>query len=104
MVIPRVPTSILPLYSCDEGLKSAAFLMEYLKDPTAHKAPFNVAMNTKSSIWNWFEQPGNDWRMRRFMAVILGDGARFKNSVFTNGESFWAFNENMRTQYRVIKL
>ncbi|KAF8468546.1 S-adenosyl-L-methionine-dependent methyltransferase [Gautieria morchelliformis] len=79
---------------CDEGLKSSAFMVEYLKDPTSSVAPFNMALNTKSSIWEWFEQPGNDWRLRRFMAVMTHDGSLFQDSVFTEAIDWKALSNN----------
>jgi len=79
-------TQFYPLHSCDEGLKSSAFLMEYLKNPTAHTAAFNMAFNTKSSLWGWYEEPGNDWRLRRFAAGMTSSGRRFQDTVFTDGE------------------
>ncbi|KAF8501363.1 S-adenosyl-L-methionine-dependent methyltransferase [Gautieria morchelliformis] len=69
-------------HMCDEGLKSNAFLTEYLKDPSQHTSPFNIAFNTKLSVWEWFGQPGNDWRLRRFITLMTRYGKLFKDNVF----------------------
>jgi len=79
------------LHSCDEGLKGSAYVTEYLKDPTAHAAAFNISFNTKSSIWDWFEEPGNDWRLRRFMAAATHHSSKSKDTVFTEGKSSCVF-------------
>ena len=92
------------LHSCDEGLKSSAFVTEYLKDPTAHTAPFNLALNTKSSMWEWLEEPKNDWRLRRFMAAMTNNDSRLKDTVFTEGKSLCVFDESKRSQDWIVKL
>ncbi|KAF8510757.1 S-adenosyl-L-methionine-dependent methyltransferase [Gautieria morchelliformis] len=67
----------------DEGFKSSTFLTEYIKDPSRHTAPFNIAFDTKLSLWEWFEQPGNDWRLRRFIALMTHEGKLINASIFT---------------------
>lgn len=42
-----------------------------------------MGLNTKQSMWEWFEQPENEWRVQRFTNVMKFDGGLFKDSVWT---------------------
>jgi hypothetical protein len=56
----------------DEGLKSNAHAVENLADAKTassqepNDAPFNRAFNTRLGLWEWFELPENELRLRQF--------------------------------------
>ncbi|KAI0064236.1 S-adenosyl-L-methionine-dependent methyltransferase [Artomyces pyxidatus] len=67
----------------DEGLRSNGYFVEFVRDsPKGVDAPFNLAFNTKASIWEWFEEPGNEWRGRRFATAMTGN---YNPRVFMEG-------------------
>lgn len=69
----------------DEGLKSCAYIAQFLEKPREGSAsPFNSAFETKASIWEWFEEPGNDLRSRRFNSAMTDGGKMFRDEVFVN--------------------
>jgi len=86
-------------HATDEALKSSAFVLDFLNKSEDDKSrcPFNMAFNTDLSLWDWFEQPGNDWRLRRFTALLIRDGKLFKDSTFTE-----AINWNELTPKDVV--
>jgi len=69
----------------DEGLRSSAFLGDWLLNPGNHAAPFNVALQTPLTVWEWYEQPGNEVRSRRFTAAMKGGGDLFPPEIFIHG-------------------
>ncbi len=70
----------------DEGLKSAAYISEYVREqPAGIDAPFHLALNEKGSIWDWYDKPSNDLRGRRFNSAMSGGGDMFPPSIFTKG-------------------
>ncbi|THH06774.1 hypothetical protein EW146_g9509 [Bondarzewia mesenterica] len=80
------PTAAIVGHITNEGLKSSAYIASYLEgDYKKAAAPFNLAMNKSSSIWDWYEEPGNEILVRRFAAAMKGAGDRFPPSIFTNG-------------------
>lgn len=62
--------------SGDEGLPSTAFLSSFMQDPGQYTAPFNIAFKTDAKMWDWYEQPENEWRARRFSVAISGSASR----------------------------
>ncbi|THG96712.1 hypothetical protein EW026_g5168 [Hermanssonia centrifuga] len=73
----------------DEGLKSAAYISEYVREqPAGIDAPFHLALNEKGSIWDWYDKPGNDLRGRRFNSAMSGGGDMFPPSIFTK-DVYW---------------
>jgi len=69
----------------DEGLKSSAYIAGFLEKPQEGSAsPFNLAFGTKASMWEWFEEPGNDVRSRRFNAAMTHGGRMFRDEVTIN--------------------
>jgi hypothetical protein len=70
--------------SADEGLKSCAFMVDNMMDPKTSSSqdptvsPFARAFNTNDGVWQFYEQPGNEKRFRRFGAVTI-----FSNSITT---------------------
>ncbi|KAF8989681.1 O-methyltransferase [Cyathus striatus] len=66
----------------DEVFKASAFLAEVLLDPMmghseSHEhTPLAVAFKSKSPPFEWYEEPGNEYRLNRFTAAMEGS-ARF---------------------------
>lgn len=73
------------VFSCDEGLKGSSAIASWVKDPKGYTAPVNMAFDTKLLLFEWFEQPGNEWRIQRFTAAMKGATSRFKLESFTSG-------------------
>jgi hypothetical protein len=48
-------------------------------------APFNIALKTPKKLWDWLEDPGNEWRNIRFIAGMKGGAALFPPQLFTFG-------------------
>ncbi|RDB21483.1 4-O-methyltransferase 1 [Hypsizygus marmoreus] len=69
----------------DESLKSCAHFSDMLQNPSKAAAAFNIALNTEAKMWDWYEEPGNEWRARRFTAAMTGGADRFPSEIFTNG-------------------
>ncbi|KAG6854561.1 hypothetical protein C0991_004897 [Blastosporella zonata] len=71
--------------SADVALKTVHLFSSYLQNPGNAAAPFNVAFKTDTKMWDWYEEPGNEWRARRFTASMKGGGDRFPPQIFTAG-------------------
>jgi hypothetical protein len=67
-------------------LQSSVFLSSFLQDPGRNAAPFNVAFKTEAKLWEWYEEPENKWRARRF-GVVMKDSAQqlFVKAVLIDG-------------------
>ncbi|KAF5387187.1 hypothetical protein D9615_001587 [Tricholomella constricta] len=48
--------------SADEALKSSVHFSEFLQNPIKAAAAFNIALKTEAKMWEWYEEPGNEWR------------------------------------------
>lgn len=46
-----------------------------MQDPGRKAASFNIAFNTDAKLWDWYEEPENRWRARRF-SVVMKDSAQ----------------------------
>ncbi|KII89673.1 hypothetical protein PLICRDRAFT_560195 [Plicaturopsis crispa FD-325 SS-3] len=77
----HVDTSGLPAaieHSTDDVFKASAYLGEVFSNPEyahsykAEKAAFNLAYKTDQGVFQWFEQPGNEYRLRRFGITMDG--------------------------------
>ncbi|KAG5645605.1 hypothetical protein DXG03_005743 [Asterophora parasitica] len=55
------------------------------ENPTKAAAPFNIAHKTEAKMWEWYEEPGNEWRSRRFSAAMKGGIERYPGELFVNG-------------------
>ncbi|KAF5386557.1 hypothetical protein D9615_001582 [Tricholomella constricta] len=71
--------------SADVALKSVHLFSPFLQNPGNAAAPFNIAFKTEAKMWDWYEEPGNEWRARRFTAAMKGGGDRFPPQLFTSG-------------------
>ncbi|KAI0049517.1 S-adenosyl-L-methionine-dependent methyltransferase, partial [Auriscalpium vulgare] len=62
----------------DEAFKSSSYLTETMLDPetafseTTEKASFKKAFNTDDDMWQFFEKPGNEFRLARFGSAMDG--------------------------------
>ena len=80
---------VLDIHFCrtDEGFKSAAYLSSFIMDgPQDINTPRNLDTGNAGSIWQWYEEPDNAWRFRRFMAARKSFMDRYPPSIYT--ESF----------------
>lgn len=66
-------------------LKSSTHFSEAVQHPDRAAAAFNLALKTDAKMWDWYEEPGNEWRARRFTAAMKGGADRFPPSIFTDG-------------------
>ncbi|KAK0437893.1 O-methyltransferase [Armillaria borealis] len=70
--------SALLEHSADEVFKSSAYLAEVLLDKQLghsddHKdCPFSYAFKTDKSLFDWYEELGNEFRLKRFSAAMEG--------------------------------
>ncbi|KAI0064197.1 S-adenosyl-L-methionine-dependent methyltransferase [Artomyces pyxidatus] len=70
----------------DEGHISNSFFIEHLRDaPKGVETPFQLAFKTKATLWEWYEEPSNRVRGRRFANAMAGDNERFPKAIFTGG-------------------
>ncbi|KAF7324826.1 4-O-methyltransferase 1 [Mycena kentingensis (nom. inval.)] len=68
------PLAAVAASTGDESLKSSGFLSEFLRAPGDNESAFNIAFNTKKTMWDWREEPDNVWRARRFAVGMKGGG------------------------------
>ncbi|KAI0064216.1 S-adenosyl-L-methionine-dependent methyltransferase [Artomyces pyxidatus] len=79
-------TAAIVGHMTDESQISNSFFIEYLRDaPKDVEAPFHLAFKTKLTLWEWYEEPSNRVRGRRFANVMAGDGERFPATIFIEG-------------------
>ncbi|KAJ3565961.1 hypothetical protein NP233_g7303 [Leucocoprinus birnbaumii] len=68
-----------------DGLKSSSALIDFLKSSgKAGTTPCNMAWGTDKSLFNWFSESEDGWRMRRFMAHMKSRTKEFDSSIFQN--------------------
>lgn len=61
-------------------------MASWIQDPKGYMSPGNMAFDTKLPLFEWFEQPGNEWRIQRFTEAMKGATSRFKLESFTSGK------------------
>jgi len=65
-------------HTSDEIMKASVFLTEALAKPIKGPSddlsttPFAIAFKTKKYGFDWFEEPGNEFRLKRFAAAMEG--------------------------------
>ncbi|KIK56327.1 hypothetical protein GYMLUDRAFT_230198 [Collybiopsis luxurians FD-317 M1] len=69
----------------DVLLTSSVHFTSYLQNPEEASTPFNIAYNTEKKLWDWFEEPQNEWRLRRFTVGMKANGEMFPPNIFING-------------------
>ncbi|KAL0574006.1 hypothetical protein V5O48_007950 [Marasmius crinis-equi] len=62
-------------FFADESMKAACHLSDFIQNPQNHVSPFALAFPPYQTTWEWFKQPGNEWRAARFASVMkdMGD-------------------------------
>ncbi|KAG6817821.1 hypothetical protein H0H87_003229 [Tephrocybe sp. NHM501043] len=71
--------------SADEALISSVHFSEFVQNPTKAAAAFNIGLKTEAKMWEWYEEPGNEWRARRFAAAMAFGIGRYPGKVFVDG-------------------
>ena len=77
---------VLDTHLCraDEGFKGAAYFSSFIKDgPQNIDTPWNLATGNAGSIWQWYEEPDNLWRLHRFTAGMTKYADHFPPSIYT---------------------
>ncbi|KAG6919980.1 hypothetical protein DXG01_013329 [Tephrocybe rancida] len=69
----------------DESLKATVHFSEFVQNPKRSDAAFNIAHQTEAKMWDWYEEPRNELRARRFAAAMKGGADRFPADIFING-------------------
>ncbi|KAF9025659.1 S-adenosyl-L-methionine-dependent methyltransferase [Hymenopellis radicata] len=72
-------------HMADEAQSASPYIKPFVQDPKVDEAPFNMALKTKAKMWEWIEEPGNEWRARRFTAGMKAGAAMFSPDIFING-------------------
>jgi hypothetical protein len=52
-----------------------------MQNPGSNAAPFNMAFKTEAKLWDWYEEPENNWRARRFSAVMKDSSKQVRSSA-----------------------
>ncbi|KAG5644030.1 hypothetical protein DXG03_009245 [Asterophora parasitica] len=68
----------------DEALKGSVLFSEFIQNPERAASAFNIAHQTEAKMWDWYEDPGNELRARRFAAAMKGGADRFPAEIFDN--------------------
>ncbi|KAF9073215.1 S-adenosyl-L-methionine-dependent methyltransferase [Rhodocollybia butyracea] len=68
----------------DEIFTSSVHFSAYLREPDQSLAPFNMGHNTSKKLWEWYEEQGNEWRLRRFTAAMKANGNMYPPHIFTS--------------------
>ena len=75
-------------------MKAGVYMADNLLDPktaTSQEvldAPFSRAFG-RESIFEFFEKPGNEYRLRRFGAAMHGISSALPSGALLAGKSFW---------------
>ncbi|KAJ3755044.1 S-adenosyl-L-methionine-dependent methyltransferase [Lentinula raphanica] len=69
----------------DELFKSSTALIPFMKNPQEAAAPFNIAYKTTKKMWEWTEEPGNEYSSHRFTAAMKNTAeASYPPELFTS--------------------
>ncbi|KAJ3730279.1 S-adenosyl-L-methionine-dependent methyltransferase [Lentinula raphanica] len=69
----------------DELFKASTALIPFMKNPQEAAAPFNIAYKTTKKMWEWTEEPGNEYSSRRFTAAMKNTAeASYPPELFTS--------------------
>ncbi|KAI0262431.1 S-adenosyl-L-methionine-dependent methyltransferase [Gloeopeniophorella convolvens] len=89
------PPAALAGHFTDESLKSSAYLAAFVQNSEGYDTPFSLAYKTKGSVWDWFNEKGNEWRLGRFSTALKGSmGSRFSDNVFIEGYNWAALEKD----------
>ncbi|KIY67021.1 S-adenosyl-L-methionine-dependent methyltransferase [Cylindrobasidium torrendii FP15055 ss-10] len=64
-------------YTADDLLLVTPYLSKFLRNPGEWETPFNMAHQSHAKFWEYFDQPGNEWRLRRFAAFMKSAGSHY---------------------------
>ncbi|KAF9465682.1 S-adenosyl-L-methionine-dependent methyltransferase [Collybia nuda] len=68
-----------------EGLRSSSSMVDFLKGSgKGANSPFNMAWGTDKRLWDWYAEPGQGWRFRRFVAAMQFVAQTYKDTIFQN--------------------
>ena len=80
-------------FSTDEMMKSAVYLADNILDPETGASqdlldsPFSRAFG-RQRFFEFLERPGNEYRLRRFSAAMLGTIESNNSNAIMTGDSF----------------
>ncbi|KAJ3819936.1 S-adenosyl-L-methionine-dependent methyltransferase [Lentinula raphanica] len=84
----RFDNAAMPAFlhlASDELFKSSTALIPFMKNPQEAAAPFNIAYQTTKKMWEWTEEPGNEYSSRRFTAAMKNTAeASYPPELFTS--------------------
>jgi hypothetical protein len=81
-------------HCADEGLRSIIHMSDWLQHPESGSSPFAAAFKV-DDMWQWFEQPGNELRRRRFATTMKAVGATsLPEWIFTSAIDWASYPEN----------
>ncbi|KAG6832062.1 hypothetical protein H0H92_005484 [Tricholoma furcatifolium] len=69
----------------DEALNSSVHFSKFIQKQTKAAAPFNAAHNTSAKLWEWYQEPENEIRSKRFIAAMTGGIERYPAELFVHG-------------------
>ncbi|KAF9498874.1 S-adenosyl-L-methionine-dependent methyltransferase [Pleurotus eryngii] len=75
------PVSAFVGHVTDEGLIGSQSLIEFMRHPKGYSSPLSMALQEHTSMFEWYAQPAQTWRARRFAtamkapAKLRGQGA-----------------------------
>ncbi|GAW03863.1 S-adenosyl-L-methionine-dependent methyltransferase [Lentinula edodes] len=67
----------------DELLASSVHLSAWLRNPEQAPAAFNMGCKTPKKLWDWYKEPNNEARLRRFTVGMKANA--YPSHIFTNG-------------------
>ncbi|KAJ3848008.1 S-adenosyl-L-methionine-dependent methyltransferase [Lentinula lateritia] len=67
----------------DELLASSVHLSAWLRNPEQAPAALNMGCKTPKKLWDWYEEPNNEARLRRFTVGMKANA--YPSHIFTNG-------------------
>ncbi|KIY67020.1 S-adenosyl-L-methionine-dependent methyltransferase [Cylindrobasidium torrendii FP15055 ss-10] len=68
----------------DDFVPVAPYLSKFVRDPGEWETPFNMAHQTQAKLWDWYGQPGNEYRMNRFAAFMKSAGSEFPEEIISD--------------------
>ncbi|KAI0262997.1 S-adenosyl-L-methionine-dependent methyltransferase [Gloeopeniophorella convolvens] len=81
----EMPGAALIGQLADESLKSAAYLSDFLQDSHGYTTAMGLAFKSDATLWQWYGQPENEHRHRRFYASLKGVMTKFPPPLFIDG-------------------
>ncbi|KAI0043606.1 S-adenosyl-L-methionine-dependent methyltransferase [Auriscalpium vulgare] len=79
------PAAAFVGHATDETFKSLDNFSSFVRDRKAKDPPFKLTFKTQKTLWQWYEEPDNQWRGRRFAAAMKGFGDHIPSSAYIEG-------------------